>query len=102
MGSSEVSTSPIPTPVVLPNRHRETIDWSKNYGHTFKVVQRPLEEETIEDSTLIVTPKNKTEWTTWNEVSEHSLCKLKKNWEIIQKNLSEHKYEEILYFVKHI
>lgn len=102
MGSSEVSTLPIPTPVVLPNRHRETIDWSKNYGHTFKVVHRPLEEETIEDSTLIVTPKNKTEWHTWNEVSEHSLCKLKKNWEIIQKNLSEHKYEEILYFVKHI
>jgi len=102
MSSSETITSPIPTPVVLPNRHRESIDWTENYGHTFKVVQRPVEEETIEDSTLIVTPKNQTEWNTWTEVSEHSLCKLKRNWEIIQKNLSEHKYKEILYFVKHI
>lgn len=100
MGSSETVTPPIPTPIVLPNRHRETIDWNENYGHTFKVVQIPSEEKTIEDSTMIVTPKNKTEWNTWTEVSEHSLCKLKRNWEIIQKNLSEHKYKEILYFVK--
>jgi hypothetical protein len=101
MGSLENSTAPIPTPVVLPNKHRETIDWNTNYGHTFKVVQRPLDEVNIEDSTLIVTPKNKTEWETWSEVPEENLCKLKKNWEIIQKNLSEHKYMEILQFSKY-
>lgn len=88
------------TPVALPNKHREHIDWNQNYGQSFKIVKRPSSIDGIEDSTLIVTPKNKIEWETWNEVSLNSLCKLKKNWELIQKNLSEHKYYEIINFIK--
>jgi hypothetical protein len=50
---------------------------------------------------MIVTPKNIEEWG-WDEVSEQKLCKLKRNWNIIQKNLSEHKYNQILDYVKNI
>lgn len=96
------SQMPITTPVVLPNSHREEICWNKNYGHSFKVVQRPESEKLIEDYTMIVTPKNTNEWNTWSEVPEEKLGKLKKNWEIIQKNLSDHKYRDILYFIKNI
>lgn len=96
---STTQVKPIPTPIALPNRHRETISWNENYGQIFKVVQRPESAETIEDYTMIVTPKNKTEWETWSELPEEKLCRLKKNWEIIQKNLSEHKYREIISFI---
>ena len=95
------SQTPIPTPA-LPNKHREDIDWNENYGQTFKAVIVPEELELIEDKTMIVTPKNKVEWATWNEVSEKHLCTMKKNWYIIQKNLTEHKYQEILSYIKNL
>lgn len=94
------SQTPPTTPVVLPNSHREEIDWNENYGHSFKIVETP-NEMVREDSTMIVTPKNIEEWG-WDEVSEQKLCKLKRNWNIIQKNLSEHKYNQILDYVKNI
>lgn len=95
------SQIPIPTPA-LPNKHRECIDWNENYGQTFKAVIVPEHLDTIEDTTMIVTPKNSLEWSTWNEVSEKNLCMLKKNWNIIQKNLSEHKYQEIISYIKNL
>lgn len=95
------SQTPIATPA-LPNKHREEIDWNENYGQTFKAVIVPEDLDSIEDTTMIVTPKNTVEWATWNEVSEKNLCMLKKNWNIIQKNLSEHKYEEILSYIKNL
>jgi len=93
--------APTATPS-LPNKHRKEIDWNQNYGQTFKAVVVPDEFESIEDTTMIVTPKNVVEWTTWNEVSDKNLCMLKKNWKIIQRNLSEHKYEEILSYIKNL
>ncbi len=95
------SQTPIATPP-LPNKHRQDIDWNENYGQTFKAVIVPENLNSIEDTTMIVTPKNTVEWATWNEVSEKNLCMLKKNWNIIQKNLSEHKYEEILSYIKNL
>ena len=94
------SQLPLATPVVLPNSHRAEIDWNENYGHSFKIVETP-DKTTYEDSTMIVTPKNIQQWN-WDEVSEQKLCKLKKNWNVIQKNLSDHKYRDILYFIKNI
>jgi len=91
---------PQPTPTNLPNKHRQTIDWDSTYGQIFKIVQKPKHIETIEDNTIIVTPKNKKEWNTWSEVPEEKLYKLKRNWEMIQKNLSEHKYNEILQYIQ--
>lgn len=93
------SQTPPTTPVVLPNSHREEIDWNENYGHSFKIVETP--DGIHEDSTMIVTPKNIQQWN-WDEVSEQKLCKLKKNWNIIQKNLSDYKYKQILDSVKNI
>ena len=95
------SQTPTVTPS-LPNKHRKDIDWNQNYGQTFKAVIVPEWLDSIEDKTMIVTPKNEVEWNTWNEVSEKNLCMLRKNWNIIQKNLSEHKYQEIITYIKNL
>ena len=92
---------PLTIPISSPNNHREIINWNENYGQTFKVVQRPESVETIEDFAIIITPKSKEEWNTWSEITGENLCRLKRNWEMVQKNLSEHKYNEILSFVNY-
>jgi hypothetical protein len=92
-------TEIIPTPISLPNKHRKKIDWEANYGSAFKVVQKPENFEHVEDTTLIITPENKNEWNCWVEASKDSLCKVKKNWDYIQRNLSEHKYNQILKYI---
>lgn len=81
---------------------RECIDWDLNYGKTFKIVQKPSQQESIEDSTIIVTPHNISEVSNWPEVPQKTLYRLKRNWDKIQKNLSEHKYKEIIYCVKNL
>lgn len=81
---------------------RENIDWDLNYGKTFKIVQKPSQQESIEDSTIIVTPHNISEVSNWPEVPQKTLYRLKRNWDKIQKNLSEHKYKEIICCIKNL
>lgn len=98
--NSNYQTEMMPTPVALPNKHRKTIDWETNYGSAFKVVEKPEDHEHVEDMTMIVTPDNKKEWDCWIEASKDRLCRVKKNWEYIQRNLSEHKYNQILKYIQ--
>jgi len=79
---------------------RECIDWNLNYGKTFKIIQMVNNQEPFEDSTMIVTQDNISNIENWNNVSEKTLCKIKKNWNIIQKNLSEYKYKQIISCIK--
>lgn len=98
--NSNYQTEMIPTPVALPNKHRKTIDWETNYGSAFKVVEKPEDHEHVEDMTMIVTPDNKKEWDCWIEASKDRLGRVKKNWDYIQRNLSEHKYNQILKYIQ--
>jgi hypothetical protein len=99
--SMEYLQHPEPTPS-LPNKHREPIDWDENYGQSFKAVKTPIDNGQIEDKTMIVTPNNIEQWNNWEEITEKNLYRLKKNWNIIQRNLSEYKYKEIFSFCNHL
>jgi len=100
--NSNTITEIIPTPIALPNKHRKTIDWETNYGSSFKVVERPHDHHHVEDTTLIVTPENEKEWNCWVEASLDRLNRVRKNWDYIQKNLSEQKYNQILKYIQTI
>lgn len=75
------------------------IDWDTNYGKTFKIVYTPKGSQSgkwEKGLISIVTPENGESWFKWKELSNKRLEFFKKQWDVIQKSLGDHKYEQII------
>jgi hypothetical protein len=79
---------------------KKHISWGHNYGKTFKIVKTPEGRqeggEWSPDLVSVVTPENGDAWTDWEELDPVRLKSWKNNWNQIQKNLGDYKYNQII------
>ena len=79
---------------------RQYIDWDSNYGKTFKLVHTPKGAQSGAEWSpsliSVVTPENGDAWKLWKEVHDEVKQNWKTNWDEIQKNLADHKYDQIM------